>query len=174
QGGYQWGDAAGIGTGRQNAGFATVGIGRKLNHCWDPTIWLYFDYASRGYNQLFPLAHKYLGFIDAVQRSNVESPNVLITAKPHEKVTLLLWYYYFLAASPANVPSIGGTPVQNPRIRDFGQEIDFLIKYQWRPQSDFLIGYSHFFRGSRIVNPGVPGFNLSDADFIYTQWTLDF
>jgi len=33
------------------------------------------------YNHLFPLAHKYLGFIDATARANIESPNLLVTMK---------------------------------------------------------------------------------------------
>ena len=167
QGGYQYGDAVGVNTGSQNAGFFTAGLGKKLDGWnWDPTLWLYYDYASEGYNQLFPLAHKYLGFIDAVQRSNVSAPNVLLTAKPTNKVSLLLWYYYFLSASGDPVLSIGGTPNQNAD-RDFGQELDFTAKYQISPRSDILIGYSHFWKGSKILNP-------NDADFVYTQWTLNF
>lgn len=168
QGAYQWGDAAGLGTGSQSEGFATIGLGRKFkDRCWEPTLWFYYDYASSGYNQLFPLAHKYLGFIDAAQRSNVQAPNVLLTAKPSQKVTLLMWYYYFLATSSAPVPSIGGTPPQDPATTDFGSEIDFTIKYQIKPRSDVLLGYSHFWKGAKILNP-------SDADFVYLQWTLNF
>jgi hypothetical protein len=167
QGGYQYGDAAGVNTGRQSAGFATAGLGKKLDDtCWDPTVWFYIDYASEDYNQLFPLAHKYLGFIDAVQRSNIISPNVLLTSKPHDKVSLLLWYYYFFSATGDPVLSIGGTPNQNAD-QDFGQELDFIVKYQIAPRSDILAGYSHFWRGEKIINP-------DDADFVYVQWTLNF
>ena len=167
QGGYQWGDAPGIGR-SQSEGFGTVGLGRKFkDHLWTPTLWAYFDYASPGYNQLFPLAHKYLGFIDAVQRSNVQSPNVLLTAKPHKKVTLLAWYYYFMSANSRPIPSVGGTPAQDPSSRDFGQELDFIVKYQIKPRSDVLVGYSHLWKGKKILNP-------NDADFVYVQWTLNF
>jgi hypothetical protein len=166
QGGYQYGDALGVNTGSQSAGFVTAGLGKNLQACWDPTLWVYFDYASEDFNQLFPLSHKYFGYIDAVQRSNIVSPNVLLTAKPNEKISLLLWYYYFLSASDGPVLSIGGTPNQNTD-RDFGQELDFTVKYQCAPRSDLLAGYSHFWRGEKILNP-------SDADFVYVQWTLNF
>ena len=51
--------------------------------------------------------------IDAVQRSNIESPNLLITAKPRKNVSLLAWFHHFQSNSGQAVPSIGGTPAQN-------------------------------------------------------------
>ncbi len=174
EGAYQGGDAAGVGV-DQDAGFATIGLGRKLPCLpWTPTLWAYFDYASgdvpggdfNGYNQLFPLAHKYLGFIDAVQRSNIESVNFLLTAKPCKKVNLLAWYYIFQSNQPGAVPSIGGTPPQNAS-RDLGQELDLVVKYSISPRSNVLLGYSHFWRGDKITTS-------NDADFVYGQWTLNF
>ncbi len=174
EGGYQFGDASGVGVG-QSAGYCTGGIGRKMSDMeWKPTLWLYMDYASgdtpggdfNGFNQLFPLAHKYLGFIDAVQRSNIQSPNVLLTASPTDKLDLLLWYYYFQSDTAAPVPSIGGTPNQNGG-RYFGQELDLIAKYKLRPRSEILFGYSHFWRGSKIENP-------NDADFFYCEFTVNF
>jgi len=174
EGAYQGGDAAGAGI-DQDAGFATAGIGRKLPALpWSPTAWVYFDYASgdhaggdfNGYNQLFPLAHKYLGFIDAVQRSNVESVNFLLTCAPTEKTKLLLWYYMFQSNSAAPVPSIGGTPNQNTG-KDLGQELDIVLSYKICPRSDILFGYSHFWTGNKILNP-------RDADFFYCQWQTNF
>jgi hypothetical protein len=182
EGAYQGGDAANAARGAgvdHDAGFFTVGLGRKFEClCWKPTLWVYYDYASgddgvgdfNGYNQIFPLAHKYLGFIDAVQRSNIEAPNVLLTMQPHDKVKLLLWYYYFQSNSGAPVPSIGGTPPQNAS-KDLGQELDAVVTYTITPRSSILFGYSHFWRGNKIAN-GAPATN--DADFFYTQWHLNF
>jgi hypothetical protein len=151
----------------QEDGFITAGLGRAFpSACWKPTVWVYYDQASPHFDQLFPLAHKYLGFIDAIQRHNIQSPNVLITAKPHEKLTLLLWYYYFRSDSSAPILSIGGTPVQNTG-RDVGNELDLIANIQLTPRSELLFGWSHFWKGSKIVNP-------SDADFFYTQWLLNF
>jgi hypothetical protein len=107
-----------------------------------------------------------LGFIDAVQRSNVESVNFLLTAKPNKKLNLLLWYYIFQSNQDGAVPAVGGTPAQGPS-RDLGQELDMIVKYNISPRSDFLIGYSHFWAGDKILTQ-------EDADFVYAQWTLDF
>ena len=52
-------------------GFFTVGGGRSLSELpGKPVVWLYYDWASgddtigNGFNQLFPLGHKYLGYMD--------------------------------------------------------------------------------------------------------------
>ncbi|MCA9242197.1 MAG: alginate export family protein, partial [Planctomycetales bacterium] len=94
EGAYQTGRQSGLGLDHR-AGMCTCGVGRKLGDAWSPVLWAYYDYASGNdeadgvynrYNQLFPLAHKYLGFIDAVARSNVSAPNCLLTMKPTDKL----------------------------------------------------------------------------------------
>ena len=177
-GGPQFGRQSGLGL-DDSAGFATAGIGRELNLPWSPTIWLYYDYASGNapggsfnrFNQLFPLAHKYLGFIDATQRANIESPNLLLTMKPHKKVSLLFWYYHLMANQAGDiVPSIGGTPAQSTTSKDWGDELDVLVKYAISPRSNIWFGWSHFWPGNKITPPG----GARDADFFYTQWELNF
>ncbi|QEG36749.1 alginate export family protein [Bythopirellula goksoeyrii] len=176
-GGPQFGRQSALGV-DQDAAFGTCGIGRSLGSQlpWSPTLWGYYDYASGNapggsfnqFNQLFPLAHKYLGFIDAVQRSNIQSPNILLTMKPAEKLSLLFWYYHFMANQAGDVvPSIGGTPPQSLTSTDFGDELDVLATYQWGPRSNILFGWSHFWRGDKILAP-------TDADFFYSQWELNF
>ena len=105
-------------------------------------------------------------FVDAIQRSNIESVNFLLTAKPAAKVNLLLWFYVFQSNTAAPVPSIGGTPSQNAG-KNLGQELDLLLKYTLNPRSNILLGYSHFWAGSKVNNP-------EDADFFYSQWTYNF
>lgn len=176
EGGVQLGRQSGLGL-DQEAGFATAGIGRKMSrHPWSPTVWVYYDYASGNaaggdfnrFNNLFPLGHKYLGFIDAVQRSNIESPNVLVTMKPNDKVEFLLWYLHFMSNTAGDiVPSFGGTPLQSTASKDLGDELDLILKYNFGPRSNILFGWSHFWRGNKILAP-------QDADFFYTQWELNF
>jgi len=176
EGGPQFGRQSGLGLDHK-AGFYTAGVGRKMTSlAWSPTVWVYYDYASGNneggdfnrFNQLFPLAHKYFGFIDAVQRSNLESPNVLLTMKPTKNLSLLFWYWHFMANQAADiVPAIGGTPTQSTTSKDLGQELDIIAKYQLNPRSNLLLGWSHFWRGDKILAP-------VDADFFYMQWELDF
>jgi len=165
---YQAGDAAGINTGSQSEGFATVGLGREMPClCWKPTLWLYMDYASENYNHLFPLAHKYLGFIDAVQRTNVLAPNVLLKMSPTKKLDLLVWYYHFQSVGAGPIPSIGGTPAQSA-VTHYGDEVDLLATYKINARNKLLFGYSYFWKGDKINDPS------NDADFFYTEWTFNF
>jgi len=176
EGGVQFGRQSGLGVDHE-AGFATAGLGRRVSsHCWKPTVWFYYDYASgdatggnfNRFNQLFPLGHKYLGFVDAVQRSNLEAPNLLVTMKPHKKVDFLLWYFHFMSNQDTDiVPSHGGTPTQATNSKDLGDELDLIVKYNFSPRTNVLFGYSHFWSGSKITAP-------EDADFFYTQWELNF
>lgn len=176
EGAYQGGRQSGLQL-DHSAGFITAGLGRKLNYSWNPTLWFYLDYASGNdpnsgefgrFNQLFPLAHKYLGFIDAVARSNIISPNALLTMSPAKKLKLLMWYYYFEAAEDNDViPGVAVPSVQVLGENNFGQELDLIARYQISPRSNILFGYSHLWRGSKIVG-------TDDADFFYTQWELNF
>ena len=160
-----------------DAGFWTAGLGRSFkDFAWKPTLWFYYDFATgdrangetTSFNELFPLGHKYLGFIDAVQRNNIKSPNVLLKMAPTKRLSLLLWYYNFNAAEQEdNVLALGGTPAQDPTAADFGNELDFIATYQVSPRSSLLAGYSHLWAGDKIING-------EDADFFYLQWQTNF
>ena len=175
EGAPQFGRQSGLGLDHA-AGFATAGIGRKLAQPGSPTLWFYYDYASgdslapgqdfNAYNQLFPLAHKYFGFIDAVQRTNIQSPNLLLTFKPAPKWNALFWYYHFMSNTDAPVASLGNTAPQNTS-KDLGDELDFVLKYSICPRSNVLFGWSHFWRGNKING-------TTNADFLYGQYTLNF
>ncbi len=72
EGGGQFGRQSGLGV-DHSAAFGTIGVGKELAVAWSPTLWLYYDYASGNvpggdfnrFNHLFPLGHKYIGFIDS-------------------------------------------------------------------------------------------------------------
>ncbi|QDU25749.1 hypothetical protein ETAA8_08190 [Anatilimnocola aggregata] len=171
------------------AGFFTTGLGRKWpKHCWKPQIWAYYDWAEggevrgagQGFNHLFPLAHKYLGFMDLFGRSNIHTPNVQLTWQPHEKVKMLVWYYYFMLQNgtdtPYNVNMTPFNPGNAPASRDLGHEIDITATYAINARMDLLIGYSHFFAGQYYANTTPPpGINFpSGADFFYLQFQWNF
>ncbi len=178
EGAAQTGSQTALGQNHE-AFFGTFGVGRKFsNRRWKPTLWFYYDVATGDQaetldtfernNDLFPLGHKYLGFVDAVTRNNVSSPNVRLSLKPTDKLSLLFWYYNFQSVE-ANDPitSLGGTPAQDPSSDDFGNELDFVADYKIDDRRSFLVGYSHFWAGDRIING-------QDADFFYLQFTTNF
>jgi len=181
EGAYQSGSFRGA---DHDAGFWVVGLGRKMECApWKPTVWIYYDWASgddiqgNGFDHLFPLAHKYLGFMDLFGRRNIEDANLLVTAQPHEKLKLLLWYHYFNLENGNDVPyNVNMTPfnaANPPASEDLGHELDLLASWTINARMNLLFGYSHFFAGSYYKNtPGVPF--RGDADFYYTQFTFNF
>ncbi|MEP3480931.1 MAG: alginate export family protein [Fuerstiella sp.] len=173
---YQFGRQSGLAN-DHTAAFATIGLGHKFENLpWSPTIWGYYDFASGNdvggdfnrNNQLFPLAHKYLGFLDAVARSNVSSPNARLTVSPTKKLKLLAWYYYIAADERGDViPGVAVPSAQNTTSKDFGHELDLLASYQITPRSNLTMGYSRLWAGSKIIA-------TNDAELFYTQFTLNF
>ena len=112
-----------------------------------------------------------LGFIDATQRANIESPNLLVKMAPSKKLSLLFWYYHFMSNTAGDiVPSIFGTPAQSANSKYWGNELDVIAKYTFGPRSNILFGWSRFWTGNKITPPG----GAVDADFFYTQWELNF
>jgi Alginate export len=183
EGAYQFGDNDNGSD--HSAGFWVAGLGKKFDHDWKPTAWLFYDFATgggqtgqrQGFDHLFPLGHKYHGFMDLFARSNIQTPNILVEAQPHEKIKLLAWWHYFYlqdgADSPYNVNMSAFNGANAPASRDLGHEIDLTFTYLISPRSDILFGYSHFFAGDYYdLTPGVP--YRDDADFFYTQFQVNF
>jgi hypothetical protein len=183
EGGYQFGDNA-DGSDRE-ALFFTVGLGHKFNHRLKPTAWVYYDYAEggnaqgagNGLDQLFPLAHKYLGFMDLFGRSNIEDLNFLFTMELSPKAKLLLWYHNFWLENAADTPyNVNGSAFAGgvtPGDDELGQELDLLLSLDLTARTNLLIGYSHFFAGDYYDTAGLP-VNGTDADFFYTQLQFNF
>ncbi len=180
EGAWQTGN---YGASNHSAGFVTVGGGRKFDdHCWKPVLWAYYDWASgsnqigNGFHHLFPLGHKYFGFMDLYGRRNIEDANFQLTFKPHEKLTVLAWHHVFFLENGGDVPyNINLSPFVTTAggNKYLGQELDLLCTWQFHPRQDLVFGYSHFWHGSYYdTNPAVPF--RGDADFFYTQYSINF
>jgi Alginate export len=170
----------------QSAAMVVAGVGRRIsNDGVKPTLWTYYDWASgdqstgagNGFNHLFPLAHRYNGFMDLFGRRNLNDPNVLMTIQPSEKWQLLAWYHYFFLANsqdtPYNVSMTPFNPGNTPASRELGHEIDLLSTWKVNPRNELQLGYSHFFSERYYSNTiGVP--HRGDANFVYVQYTLNF
>lgn len=166
-----------------SAGYATTGLGYTWSRSkWTPTLTAYYDWASggnllggrRGFDHAFPLAHRYLGFMDFFGRSNINTPNLQLTMKPTKKTQFLVWYYYFFLAdlkdTPYNVNMTPFHPEHAPTSRDLGQELDFLLTYNLTERQGIDLGYSHFFAGSYYDYLPFHG----QANFFYAQYQVNF
>ncbi|MDA8744582.1 alginate export family protein [Rubripirellula amarantea] len=189
EGGVQFGSNS-PGYGSHSAGFFTGGLGRQLNvaNDWKPTVWAWYDWASGGddvpaargdnsFDHLFPLAHKYNGFMDLFGRRNLHDVNFqFITPFMGPKVKMILWYHHFFldqATTPYGVTMQPYNANNAARDKELGQEIDVLFNVDLNPRNNVLIGYSHFNAGEYFkTTPGVQ--SSDDADFFYFQYQTRF
>jgi hypothetical protein len=181
EGAYQFGDYGDV---DHSAGFFTVGLGREFKHiCWQPTVWAWYDWASgsdtigNGYHHLFAFAHKYLGFMDLFGRRNIEDINFQLFLTPHKRLKLQAWHHIFFLQDGDDVPYnvvMGPSATVPGGSQYLGQELDLLATWTVNPRMDVAVGYSHFWAGEFYETNPTPGLFNGDADFFYTQATVNF
>ncbi|MEE8349802.1 MAG: alginate export family protein [Acidobacteriota bacterium] len=129
-----------------------------------PRVQLGFDWASgdedssdgeaNTFNQLFPLGHAFLGFIDIVGRQNIMDLSGRFSISPRRPFTVRLDGHFFWRADPNDaLYNAGGGVVLpgNPLLsRRVGSEVDFTFQYPINRHVVFTSGYSHFFPGAFV------------------------
>jgi Alginate export len=150
-----------------------------------PRIGVGFDYATGDdtprdnthgtFNQLYPLAHAHLGYIDLVGRQNILAPNLNFTFKPLKNVTArLAWYHFWLDSNLDALYGVAALPsrrnVTGSSGNDVGDELDVTINWQVDAHSSFLFGYMHFWPSNFINSSGFS----RDADMIFLQYEFKF
>lgn len=110
-------------------------------------------------NQLFPLGHKYHGYLDLVGRQNILGPLVALRFKPCGPVTVALAYHhFFLDQNDDALYSAGGAPFRRDRTGNSGSavggELDVTLKWAIDRHQSLLVGYSHLWPGSFIDQTG--------------------
>ncbi len=127
------------------------------------------DHAAGGdvetFNQLFPLGHAYLGWIDAVGRQNIIDLSPALTLKPLDKMTVqCVGHLFWLADDSDALYNAGGAArAVGTGSNEVGAEIDLLVKYAFDRHTTAILGYSHFFAGDYVAQSGSSG----DVDFFY-------
>ena len=174
------------------AGFMVAGVGRELQWViaqreWKPTVWLWYDWASggdaqfvgvgdNGFHHLFPLAHKYNGFMDLFGRRNLNDVNAQFITPVGSRGNFMLWYHYFFLDQATTPYSVVMKPYNTSSLaasKDLGHEFDLLWNFNLDPRQNLLIGYSHFIAGDYYrLTPNVAA--QSDADFFYSQYMVRF
>jgi hypothetical protein len=181
EGGYQFGHDSNE---TVKAGYFTAGAGHSWkNMPWTPSFWLYYDWASgdddptdsdnNTFNQLYPLAHAYLGFIDNVARQNISDVNARLVTKPTEKLAVTLWMHWMdLETSNDFLYNVAGVPLGARNAGDeIGEEMDIVGNYLFNPNFAVQAGYSWFWYGSAVENSGL---RRDDASQFYVQSTLRY
>lgn len=151
------------------AGMATAGLGYHWkNRAWNPTLWVYYDFASGGsgntihtFNQLFPFGHFYLGWIDQVGRQNIHDLNVHLYLYPTQWLTVWLQgHSFYLANRRDALYNAGGVAIRRDPTgqagAEVGQEFDLVLNFHLSRHADFMIGYSHLWGGDFLRNTAGP------------------
>jgi len=186
EGGYQWGDHDQ--EGRQRAGFLSAVVGHGIPLPGRPKLEAGFDWAQgdddsddgtrQTFNQLFPLAHAYLGYMDLVARQNILAVSVRASAQPTRKLSLQATGFDFRLDSETDaLYNAGGGAIRRDATgaagNRVGRELDLMGKYLVTPRSDLVLGFSRFW-GGRFVDATNPEGVSGDADFFYTQVSVRF
>ena len=148
-----------------------------------PRVYLEFDYASGDstpggdvgtFNQLYPNAHSFLGYIDYVGRQNVLSASGGLRLTPVRDLILSLQQYVFWRASDRdalyNKAGAVFRPGTGTTARYIGAEIDLLATYNFTYHVQFYAGSSHFFTGEFLRKTGPS----EDSDFFYAAAQYTF
>ena len=172
-----------------SAAMAVVGAGRQFTVAnYKPIVWLWYDYASGGgvagdgWHHMFPLAHKYNGFMDLFGRRNLHDLNAQFILPINKRVKLLAWYHYFLmdkATTPSSIVMtnfVAAHAAGNPgNERELGHEIDLAATISLNPRAQVFMGYSYFDSGAYYTNPANAAVPFTgDAQFLYCQMHYRF
>jgi len=126
------------------------------------------------FNQLFPLGHAYLGFIDIVGRQNIVDWSVGASIFPFPKTRFAADLHNFWRASETDaLYNAGGGVVRvgGPGIsRRVGSEIDLTISRPVNRHLLFTGGFSHFFTAGFLRESG-PG---EAINFLFGQIQATF
>jgi hypothetical protein len=185
---YQFGDLDG---GDISAWSLASKVGYTLaDMTYTPRVYVGFDIASgdddpgdgdsETFNQLFPLAHPYFGFLDLFGRQNIVDLHtgveltLLKDAKWAKKVMIQtdvhgLWRQ---SDDDAVYNSAGGVlrPDAGSGQRYLGSEVDVLLNWQVDRHLSAYTGYSHFFPGDFFDDAGPD----EDVDWVYAAVVYTF
>lgn len=181
EGAYQFGT---VGAADIGAFMVTAQVGYALPApSLAPRVYVNLDYASgddraggdvQTFNQLYPLGHQYLGYMDFVGRQNVIDLSGGVAVRPTAALSVSLEPHVFWRASDQDaLYNAGGAVLRSgagTTAREIGVELDLLVNYRFSRHLTGYVGYSHFFTGAFIRATGP----AKDADFGYAALQYTF
>jgi hypothetical protein len=181
EGAYQFGE---IGSSDISAYMVAAQLGWWLETLrTSPRFFVGFDWASgdrsaggdvETFDQLFPLAHQYYGFIDALARKNAVDAQLGVVLRPFPATTATFSTHHLWRADDDDALYDATGAVSRPPTAGpsnwLGVEIDLLVRHQLDVHTALVGGYSHFFAGDFLKEAG----RGRDVDFGYfiVQYTF--
>ncbi|MCX7409673.1 MAG: alginate export family protein [Planctomycetales bacterium] len=182
EGAYQFGNNKGQSV---QAGYIVTGGGHTWKTApWEPTVWMFYDWASGDQNptdnvsgtffQHFGLVHAYMGLIDNVARQNISDINYRVQVKPTKKLQLQAAHHFFrLATANDSLYTVTGQRfgAAGGHGGDIGQELDLLATYTVNQNLSIEAGQFWFWYGDYIRNVQP---TRDDAKQFYVQTTIRY
>ncbi len=167
-----------------SAGMFTGVLGyQPLGWSGKPRFSLGFDYASGDdeaggsvgtFNQLFPLGHAYLGFIDIVGRQNIIDFHPGVKLSPFSQAVFGFEAHFLSRANRGDAFYNAGGGIVRPAdpnaAKTIGTELDFTFNYKFTPRVSTLVGFSYLFAGDFLEDTG----SSENIRFFYTQLIFTF
>ena len=144
------------------------------------------------FENLFPTNHKFYGYMDFFSLENIRDLRGIFQIRPMSRLSLALEGHAFLLANDRdNLYNVGGAPrggLGNPGggagtgygintgySKYVGTEIDLIGGFAVNHFTQLEAGYGHFIRGDYVKSTfSNAAFGSKDADYIYTQLTLNW
>jgi len=180
----QWGHWAGD---TVQAWSWTIDGGYTFAGCpWKTRIGAGFDWASGDehpfdgkvgtFDQVFPLGHKYFGFLDLIGRQNITALNFNLSAWPVAKKVkaAIAQHTFWLNDNKDALYNAGGAPGRRDPTgysgTEVGHEMDITVVWKIDHHQAVLLGWSHFWESDFIRQTGIS----EDADLFYLQYAFKF
>ena len=161
---------------------ATI-LGHTFDAKGDPRAWIGLDWASgddspggdlQTFDQLYPLGHAHLGFVDTIGRQNVIDTSTGTSWKANSSVTIAAFAHSFWAENSDDaIYNAGGGIVRPGASYDsnwIGFETDLVARWKVASNLEFEAGYMHFFAGDALSDSSAD----DDIDFTYFAATTGF
>lgn len=182
EGAYQFGE---FGSSDIEAYMVTLIVGfADRGHARAPRLYFGLDYASgdeqagdgklETFNQLFPLGHAFLGYMDFVGRQNIVDLSTGLQLKLTAKSNLQIdWHHLRLATANEGLYGVGGAQARqaNPGgSKAVGDELDLLLRRPINPHLALELGLGRFLAASYLEETGAG----DDVDFAYLSGQYTF
>lgn len=133
----------------------------------------YFD-STENYDQLFPTAHKFLGYADQYSRRNIKGQVLHLSTKPDDKITFLADYHFFQKHdSKGAAYRFDGTSLgSNGSSNEIAQELDLVAAYDFTKTLQISYGFSWVMPGKYIKDQTTS--KTSNTNWSYLQLLARF
>lgn len=166
----QWEQSAG-----EDAYQADLELGWQFGGSLKPMVSAEFFTTGTTYSQLYPTAHKWLGYADVFGRRNISGAVLHTSAALSNKLSAQLDYHYFQRTSDSVAPvKVDGTTaigsVAASTSKELGSELDLTMSYDVLEGLTATGGYSILFMGDYLTDQ----FNYTNVSFAYLQLMTKF